>query len=387
MISIGENKAIICKGNFHPAELYKGDKKIAGYSVKEFEGTGSVILENCYNDKVYNASVYGKNLLDVNSIYPDYVNNEAGITYTNSDFAKILSINMRSVWKENTQYTFRADYEVVGVGGVFAFIEVSYTDGTRENFRYCFGGDVISGKGNCSITTQSQKTVSRAVLTYSGTRNNAYTIKLTNMQLEEGTVETEYEPPLKDATITIRGKNYFDINKVPFSNSTTQPYNNGLTAKKITGINRGNRIPISLPAGKTIYLTLDVVDSQIRGTAEYVTLDFFDESNTRIRTTRVTSTIAKKSYSFTLSEEVSYIQFYFQSASDSNAVGDYVTMDNIMLRCEGDDTYEPYIEPQTITVENGEPTKDIPTFKGTTVIEIESEMPVTISGKYKKVEE
>ena len=204
MIYVGENKSILCKGDFRPAQLYKGDKKIAGYKLTEFEGTGSVTLENCYNDKVYDAELRSKNLLDAERLYPDYANDEGGITYTNSDFAKILNINMMSDWKENTQYTFSADYEVAGVGGVFAFISVSYTDGTSEPFRYCFGGDVISGKGNCSISTKSQKTVSRAILTYSGTRNNEYSIKLTNMQLEEGSAATEYEPPLTDAIITVK---------------------------------------------------------------------------------------------------------------------------------------------------------------------------------------
>ena len=60
MISIGENKSILCKGDFHPAQLYKGDKKIAGYTVEEFERSGSVTLENCYNDNLYNAVIHGR---------------------------------------------------------------------------------------------------------------------------------------------------------------------------------------------------------------------------------------------------------------------------------------------------------------------------------------
>lgn len=206
MISVGENKAVICKGDFHPAELYKGDKKIAGYTTTEFSGDSSVVLENCYNDNVQN--------------------------------------------------------------------------------------------------------------------------------------------------VTARGKNYFDLNKVPFNNPNTQPYKNGLIAQKNTWGNRGDKIPISLPVGKTIYITMDVVDSKIDGTTKYVTMGLFNSSDTDkpLAYARVTSTIEHKTYAVTLSEEVSYIQFYFQSNNDRNAVGDYVTMDNIMLRCEGDDTYEPYIEPRSITV-------------------------------------
>lgn len=250
MISVGNNKAVICKGDFRPAQLYKGDRKIAGYTVEEFEGTGSIALLNCYNDKVYDVSV-----------------------------------------DESIQ------------------------------------------------------------------------------------------------SITIRGKNYFDLDKVPFETKTTQPYNNGLRASKTEASNRGDRIPISLPVGKTIYMTMDVVDSQINGTVTRVAMGFYNSKNTLARLTNVTAAIAKKSYSFTLSEEVSYIQFYYQSNNSSNAVGDYITMDNIMFRTEGNDTFELYVEPQTIPFENGEPTKDIPTFKGTTIIEVESDVAAAISGKYKKVEE
>lgn len=250
MIFIVEKKAVICKGDFHPAALYKGDKKITGYSLEEFTGADIVTLENCYNDKVYN-----------------------------------LQIN------ENVQ------------------------------------------------------------------------------------------------SVSVRGKNYFDLDKVPFFNDTTKPYNNGLIATKIADSNRGDRIPISLPAGKTLYITLDIVDSQISGTAKRVTLDFLDSGRSRVFAWNITSTIAHKTYSYTPTKEIKYVQFYFQSNNSQNAVGDTATVDNIMIRTEGNDTFELYIEPQAIPFENGEPTKDIPTFKGTTVIEVESDITATISGKYKKVEE
>lgn len=244
MLYVGDKKAVICKGDFHPAALYKGNKKITGYSLEEFTGD-IVTLESCYNDKVYNLQI-----------------------------------------SENVE------------------------------------------------------------------------------------------------SVTVRGKNYFDLDKVPFETNTTRPYNNGIKATKTSASNRGDKIPIDLPVGKTIYLTLDVVDSKIAGTATRVTMDFLNSKSSRVRTQTITSTIAHKTYSFTLTEEVKYIQFYFQSSASANAVGDYMTMDNIMFRTEGEDVYEGYIKPQTIPLENGKPAKDIPTFKGTTVIEAET----TISGKYKKAE-
>ncbi len=62
MIYVSENKAQIVKGDFHPAELYKGDKRIAGYSKEVFEGEGKISLENCYNDKLHNSCIFGNSL-------------------------------------------------------------------------------------------------------------------------------------------------------------------------------------------------------------------------------------------------------------------------------------------------------------------------------------
>lgn len=188
--------------------------------------------------------------------------------------------------------------------------------------------------------------------------------------------------------VVVRGKNYFDLAKVPFSSNATEPYKNGIKASKTSASNRGDKINISLPVGKTIHMSMDVVDSQINGSATRVTMGFYNKSNTLVRSTNVTSTKAHKTYMFSLDEEVSYIQFYFQSSSTQNAVGDYITMDNIMLRTEGEDVWEAYIKPQTITVISTFPLTEgsylekkwddlpnLPQFKGTTVYEVNSQHP------------
>ncbi len=198
----------------------------------------------------------------------------------------------------------------------------------------------------------------------------------------EGDYAGKYKIP-----ITVRGKNYFDLNKVPFSD-TTKPYNNGLIATKVADTNRGNRIPISLPVGKKIYVTLDVVSSQINGTAKRVTLDFLDSGYSRVFAWNITSDIAHKSYSYTPTKKISYVQFYFQSNSTQNVVGDTATVDNIMIRTEGDDVWEPYIKPQTVDIYLDEPIgtgeviqksvdglPSLPQFKGTTVYEVQTEVP------------
>ena len=256
---------------------------------------------------------------------------------------------------------------------------VKYADGGQDNRYIPSSSDSVVGygKGHYTFTTDENRTITSIQVWYDKYIDT--TVKLTNIRLEEYT-------EVSSIPITIRGKNYFDLGKVPFSNNATQPYNNGLRAEKISVTNRGDKIPITLPVGKEITMTMEVVDSQINGTTARVALGFYNSKNTLVRSQLVTSTKAKKSYTFTLSEEVSYIQFYFQSASASNAVGDYVTMDNIMLRTEGDDSFEHYIEPQTVVVEkqlsSGEVIQksvdglpNLPQYNGTTTYEVLTDTP------------
>ena len=62
MIYVGENKSILCKGDYRPAKLYKGDKKIAGYQLTEFQGDGGVTLTGCYNDRLHDAIIEGNTI-------------------------------------------------------------------------------------------------------------------------------------------------------------------------------------------------------------------------------------------------------------------------------------------------------------------------------------
>ena len=59
MIYVKDNKTKLCKGDYRPAQFYKGNKKIAGYEIVSFEGERTLTLENCYNDRLYNAKIYG----------------------------------------------------------------------------------------------------------------------------------------------------------------------------------------------------------------------------------------------------------------------------------------------------------------------------------------
>lgn len=366
MISVGNNKAVICKGDFHPAQLYKGDKKIAGYTVEEFEGTGGVVLENCYNDKVYNAYVHGKNLLDVNKWFSKYVNGEGGITYKETDLANI-NYNCRveySYWKENTSYTFSCDYEITNADNNSIYATFTYTDGTTDTRWACFGGTTTGNKsGKCTITSYSWRTVKSLHLSYS-TSMKTISVKLTNMMLVEGATAKEYEPPCRNATITARGKNILDMSK----QTVSQGYYNDTSGS----LNTSNKNFTALYPFKVEPNTTYTITSNM---ALYTM--WFSKSYS----TSSVDTIKKldRPKTFTTTEDCEYIKVSLE--------GRLSNFKWVMLeKGKGDGVYEPYREPQTIPFENGEHTKDIPTFKGTTVIEVESDVPATISGKYKKVE-
>ncbi|MBE7055257.1 MAG: hypothetical protein E7392_03990 [Ruminococcaceae bacterium] len=64
MISVGENKSVLCKGDFRPAELYKGDKKVVGYERVSIETADNISITDCYNDKLHDVIIEGNTIQD-----------------------------------------------------------------------------------------------------------------------------------------------------------------------------------------------------------------------------------------------------------------------------------------------------------------------------------
>ena len=86
----GDKKAALYKGDKHPAELYCGEQKAAGYRVEEQRGS-DMIFENTYNAQFDQLSVYGKSTQvssmgrkesakSVTSFEYDTVQDESGVT-------------------------------------------------------------------------------------------------------------------------------------------------------------------------------------------------------------------------------------------------------------------------------------------------------------------
>lgn len=381
MICVSEKKAVICKGDFHPAQFYKGDKKITGYTVESFENENGVTLENCYNDRVYDAVVHGKNLLDVNKWFSKYVNGEGGITYKETDLANI-NYNCcveYSYWKQNTSYTFSCDYEITNADNNTVYAIFIYTDGTTDARWGCLGGITTGSKsGKCTITSYSWKTVKSFHLSYS-TSTKTISVKLTNMQIEEGATATEYEPPCRNATITARGKNLFNIyaerevlkGKLPNDSYVVE---NGVMSFKSKYYDTSS----------TAFGLKVQVKKNTKYSFRYKTLTgrayirCFTSNGVQIQQSN-----SLTNFSFNSGDNEC---LYFSFAS--NVWETYTELTEMIIIESGEDnTFEPYTGYQTIPFENDTLMADIPTFRGTTVIEVESDVPATISGKYKKVEE
>ena len=56
---VKDRKAVLCKGDYHPAQFYKGKKRIAGYEKESFESERHILIESFYNDRLHNVKIHG----------------------------------------------------------------------------------------------------------------------------------------------------------------------------------------------------------------------------------------------------------------------------------------------------------------------------------------
>ena len=261
MIYTGENKSVLYRGDFHPAQLYKGDKKIAGYELTEFESTGSVTLENCYNDTLYEAKITGGSVQEAPI--------QAKITIRGKNFVDKSNINIRP-----------------------------------NSYRlYEKNGDLITVQGKDG-TSQYAASAGTLILTFpESLPSGTYTFSMYVTLLEEGIWGTGMRILANNSKLFHYGENTIGLRK------------------KITGTytaeNGFSSLVIRLNACKWL---IDIGTLQVES-------------------------------------------------------GDKAT------------NYEPFVEPQTESIylaEESVTLPQLPTFKGTTIYEIDTSITTKISGKYKK---
>ena len=95
-IYVGEKKAVICKGDYAPTALYKGETKIAGYTEHEYQGT-DIVANNTYcaelglhlYGKSWQKTTTGAQLLDWRTIFTNYL--DRTVTIENNGYDITIS--------------------------------------------------------------------------------------------------------------------------------------------------------------------------------------------------------------------------------------------------------------------------------------------------------
>ena len=150
----------------------------------DFSGRENLLTSEYFGKYKVDMRSVGKNLFDI-----DYVINKRTDRvekYNNGIKIQHCLIDLTDFIKNKSKiYTLSWDaeilYKIDGKAGIgFSFV---YTDGSEEYF-------ISLKSGHNTISSNKNKTIQRFLLTFS----TACTAIFTNIQLEEGTVVTEYEP-------------------------------------------------------------------------------------------------------------------------------------------------------------------------------------------------
>ena len=187
---MGETKKTLFKGDYHPAEFYKGGEKITGYEVQTVSGA-DITVEDTYNDTLAPAikgngkqqTYTGKNLFDMSNCFPGETREYKGITYEKTADG-ILANGVATAQSYTIPYKMK---EILEAGKTYIVstndqravptMEIDKSTGTLYSRTYTVTGDETS----------------IGVYFYF---NSGVTVEdlLVRFQLEEGSTATEYEP-------------------------------------------------------------------------------------------------------------------------------------------------------------------------------------------------
>lgn len=159
-----------------------------------------------------------------------------------------------------------------------------------------------------------------------------------DIQLEEGSVSTDYEPYKDTSTVTVKrgGKNLLNLGDVKNGNGTTSTNNNGKFT--VTGYFASVNTSF-LHSGERYTVSFDSTRTGEAGGG--LSVEFYDETDTRItgiyKQNELSTTI-----SFTVPEGTVETRFYFYG-SGASAGTDSATYTNVQLEYGNEATeYEPY---------------------------------------------
>lgn len=140
--------------------------------------------------------VSGKNLFNVHEWFSNYLNNDGNLSYTNADYANVYKAKiLEGKFKENTQYTISLKYMLKkNVDTSFGIIiRMNMSDGTMVQKRLPDASEQGVYTGDLTLTNSSNTTISSIRFAYNNSSYDAEVV-FTDIQLEEGSTATEYEP-------------------------------------------------------------------------------------------------------------------------------------------------------------------------------------------------
>lgn len=190
-------------------------KTATGKEILIEDGENNKGLEIKVKGSTTQATRSGKNLFDENQLLQ-----AEGWTYSNGYYNGLVEkyyaafrygFNFNTPFKENTQYTIKLNAYTTGGNPRF---KIEYTDGTNYMMNF-----TATTPTDYSYTTKNGKTISKIVGDF-GT-GGGQTLYLKDLQLEQGTTATDYEPygasPSPDYPSEIEnveGKNKFNYKKL-----------------------------------------------------------------------------------------------------------------------------------------------------------------------------
>lgn len=310
--------------------------------------------------------VSGKNLLNINEYFSDYITSSNEISFNYTNFRNIyLKKLLQGKFEENTQYTISFDYEITNSSGNGIFVYCTYTDGTGQSQYFDTKWKTTSQvtgsqSGTVNFTSKADATINTIAISYSYA-DKSCDVKLKNMQIEKGTSATSYEPYQEPITTTI----YLDepLRKIG-DYADYIDFENGKVVRNIKRVYANNKISYRY----------DMANGAVFN-GEWAVFQFNvalkDTSLAYSNTFKQHNSYAKADYVFWLQTGKTYLSFNLKKtdigATSDNTNTEIQTLGRAYV-VNNPIYFDIIVEPTEETIE----LPNIPTFKGTTIIEVDT---------------
>lgn len=322
-------------------------------------------MYNCLNTEIVDGRIYGntvqetrsgKNLFDIKKYFSQYLDNDNNMVYSKNDFVTIHNNKVYIDAKENTRYTISFDYEIYSSDtGEGNGIGIIFYD---ENGRNLSNKSIISAGerkvGKLVLTSPAKTTVSYIDFAYITEMRECEEVKLSNIQIEQGTIATEYEaygkapsPEYPGEIQSVGNKTVNLINYTKIANETSK------------GISYNNNNDGSFTANGTLVATLSEYSLDIpeleQGVVYYGSCgQDLNEANRRyylfimIKDTTTnavryfSSNTTNKTFTLAKNEKVTSLQIRINDPTASSIVIENLVFKPILCKNQEYQGYEPY---------------------------------------------